>query len=104
MMLSSSFGRLGWLVAIACHSLLVSCHPSDPPHGKGSDIRPAVTLKQGIVVGRLLENGTFPEPIEGFMGIPYALPPINDRRLRPAEPVRKGHETIEAFNIGPRYV
>jgi carboxylesterase type B len=38
------------------------------------------------------------------MGIPYAIPPVGERRFRPAEPVAASNETIEAYYLGPRYV
>lgn len=68
----------------------------------GKDEHPSVTIRQATVVGKLLDDGKFPEPIEAFMGIPYALPPVNDRRFRPAEPVPAGNGTLEAFYMGPR--
>ena len=63
---------------------------------------PSVTIKQGTVVGRLVDDGTFPEPLEGFMGIPYALPPVDQRRFREAIPVPPGNLTQKAFYLGPR--
>ncbi|KAH8652351.1 Alpha/Beta hydrolase protein [Xylariales sp. PMI_506] len=67
-----------------------------------SDPNPSVTIRQGIIVGRLVDDGTFPEPLEGFMGIPYALPPVDELRFRPAVPVPDGNGTLEAFFLGPR--
>ena len=64
--------------------------------------RPVVTIRQGTVVGRMVDDGTFPEPLEGFMGIPYALPPVDNLRFRPAVPVPSGNETFKAFYLGPR--
>ncbi|WYZ43611.1 hypothetical protein EsH8_VII_000047 [Colletotrichum jinshuiense] len=66
------------------------------------DAHPTVTIKQGIVVGKLLDDGKIPAPVEGFLGIRYALPPINDLRFRPAVPVPEGNGTFEAFYMGPR--
>lgn len=68
------------------------------------EAQPSVTINQGTVVGRLIDDGKFPAPIEGFMGIPYALPPVNDLRFRPAVPVSSGNGTLEAFYMGPRSV
>jgi hypothetical protein len=68
----------------------------------GNNEHPSVTIRQATVVGRLIDDGKFPEPIEGFMGIPFALPPVNDRRFRPAEQVPSGNGTLEAFYMGPR--
>uniref|UniRef100_A0A8H7K407 Carboxylesterase type B domain-containing protein n=1 Tax=Bionectria ochroleuca TaxID=29856 RepID=A0A8H7K407_BIOOC len=63
---------------------------------------PSVRIKQGTIVGRMVDDGTFPQPLEGFMGIPYALPPVGDRRFRPAVPVPEGNGTYEAYFLGPR--
>ena len=64
---------------------------------------PSVTIRQGTIVGRMVDDGTFPESLEGFMGIPYALPPIDELRFRPAIPVPSGNGTYEAYFLGPRY-
>ena len=64
-------------------------------------VRPTVTLPQGKVVGIQL-NGTFPEPVDAFLGIPYALPPVGDLRFRPAVKVPKSTGTIiDASKYGP---
>lgn len=65
---------------------------------------PTVTIGQGTIVGREIDDGTYPAPLEAFMGIPYALPPVMERRFRPALPVPDGNGTLEAFYLGPRYV
>lgn len=64
----------------------------------------SVTINQGTILGRLVSDGTFPEPLEGFMGIPYALPPVGQLRFRHAVPVAAGNGTLEAFELGPRWV
>ncbi|EXK46500.1 triacylglycerol lipase [Fusarium oxysporum f. sp. melonis 26406] len=63
---------------------------------------PSVRIKQGNIIGKFVDDGTFPEPLEGFMGIPYALPPVGERRFRHAELVGESNETIEAYFLGPR--
>ncbi|TVY29653.1 Lipase [Lachnellula hyalina] len=64
--------------------------------------RPAVKIQQGTIIGRLVTDGTFPEPLEGFLGIPYAAPPVGDLRFRAAVPVTASNDTFEAFYLGPR--
>lgn len=66
--------------------------------------RPAVSLKQGTIIGRLVDDGTFPEPIEGFLGMPYALPPVGALRFRHAVPTPASNQTVKAFYLGPRSV
>ncbi|KAL4733331.1 Alpha/Beta hydrolase protein [Aspergillus similis] len=62
--------------------------------------RPSVTLPQGRVVGVQLED-KFPQPVDAFLGIPYARPPVGDLRFRPAERLPNSTETIDASNYGP---
>ncbi|GJC97868.1 extracellular lipase [Colletotrichum higginsianum] len=94
--------RLFAMIPVLLAALLVY-FPSARQHLFGShDAHPTVRIKQGIVVGKLLNDGKIPAPVEGFLGIPYALPPINDLRFRPAVPVPKGNGTLEAFYMGPR--
>ncbi|TQN64386.1 Lipase 1, partial [Colletotrichum shisoi] len=62
----------------------------------------SVTTNQGTVLGGPVTDGTFPEPAEGFMGIPYALPPVGQLGFRRAVPVPSGSDTLRAFELGPR--
>ena len=61
---------------------------------------PSVTLVQGRVVGTQLKD-TFPQPVDAFLGVPYALPPVGDRRFRPAFKVPSSSDTIYASKYGP---
>ncbi|CBX95723.1 similar to lipase [Plenodomus lingam JN3] len=60
---------------------------------------PTVKLAQGTVVGTTLVNGNLPD-IEAFRGIPYAIPPIGDRRFRAPIPVPPSDDTIDASKFG----
>ncbi|KAK2012004.1 carboxylesterase, partial [Colletotrichum eremochloae] len=62
----------------------------------------SVTINQGTILGRLVTDGTSPEPLEGFMGIPYAVPPVGQLRFRHAVPVPYSNDTLQAFELGPR--
>lgn len=65
--------------------------------------RPTVSLPQGKVIGISLPKETLrPQAVEAFLGIPYAKPPIDDRRFRPAEklPPSPGN-VIDASKYGP---
>jgi acetylcholinesterase len=67
-----------------------------------TDRSPRVTLRQGTVVGRVLQ-GEMGQPIDAFRGIPYALSPIGDRRFRAAVPVNSNLAgIISATDFGPR--
>jgi carboxylesterase type B len=59
-----------------------------------------VILPQGRVAGVQLED-TFPQPVDAFLGIPYALPPVGDLRFRPAVKVSKSTDIIDGSRYGP---
>lgn len=61
---------------------------------------PSVTLRQGHVIGTSREETT-PHPVDAFLGVPYALPPIGERRFKPAEKVNASTDTIDASKYGP---
>lgn len=64
-----------------------------------SAVAPIVVLPQGKVVGKVLDHH-YPEPIEGFMGLPYAQPPTGDRRFRRAVPLPPSSTTYKATHYG----
>ncbi|WP_439136142.1 carboxylesterase/lipase family protein [Pseudomaricurvus sp.] len=57
-----------------------------------------VTLKQGRISG-VVENGT-----ERFLGIPYAMPPVGERRWKVAAPIAPHQGILEANSFGPACV
>ncbi|KAL4783901.1 Alpha/Beta hydrolase protein [Aspergillus varians] len=61
--------------------------------------RPLVILPQGKVVGVQLED-KFPQPVDAFLGIPYARPPVGDLRFRPATKLPESTEIIDASKYG----
>ncbi|KAJ6505935.1 putative extracellular lipase [Mycena vulgaris] len=63
---------------------------------------PCVSIPQGTIVGSVLHVASATPAIEAFRGIPYALPPVGDRRFRPAFPVGASHSTIYARGFGAR--
>ncbi|KAH8880767.1 carboxylesterase [Thozetella sp. PMI_491] len=89
---------LGWLPDLRESAIAFVRGPGKPKY----DYTPSVAIRQGTIVGRLVTDGTFPEPLEGFMGIPYALPPVGQLRFRHAVPVPAGNDVLEAFQLGPR--
>ncbi|RAH70187.1 putative extracellular lipase [Aspergillus aculeatinus CBS 121060] len=63
--------------------------------------RPRVAISQGTVVGTTLTD-TLNHPVDAFRGIPYAVPPVGDRRFRRAVPVNASDELVDASRYGPR--
>ncbi|KAI9736296.1 MAG: hypothetical protein M1834_001182 [Cirrosporium novae-zelandiae] len=61
---------------------------------------PTVILPQGTLLGTVLAKD-FP-PVEAFLGIPYVLPPVGDRRFRHPVPVSPSNETIYATSFGSK--
>ncbi|CBN78501.1 conserved unknown protein [Ectocarpus siliculosus] len=58
--------------------------------------RVAVDTELGRVVGRVLRGG-----VRGFLGIPYALPPLEKLRFEPPVPLASwGSERLEALEFG----
>ncbi|KAI1848519.1 hypothetical protein JX265_013802 [Neoarthrinium moseri] len=63
--------------------------------------RPVVVLRQGTVKG-IKQDGGFPHPVEAFLGVPYAAPPVGDRRFRPPERVDSSNDVVDASKYGPK--
>jgi carboxylesterase type B len=57
----------------------------------------SVNIANGTVNG-ITDNAS---GIEKFLGIPFAEPPVGDRRLRQAAPLTQSFGTIEADEFGP---
>jgi carboxylesterase type B len=62
--------------------------------------QPKIALRQGTVVG-IEQVDVGKNPVQSFRGIPYALPPIGDRRFRRPVKVGASLDTIDATKYGP---
>lgn len=65
---------------------------------------PTVVLPQATVVGKLVDDGNFPNAVEVFLGIPYALPPVGNLRFANPVSIATSNHTLHAIEYGPRYV
>ena len=65
---------------------------------------PIVLLQQGTYQGVMMFRNDFNKAVEGFMGIPYAHPPLGGLRFARPRPVFKSNETFKASKYGPRSV
>ncbi|QSZ32840.1 hypothetical protein DSL72_002420 [Monilinia vaccinii-corymbosi] len=59
-----------------------------------------VTTSQGTFLGR--QSSRYPQILEEFLGIPYALPPTGDRRFRPPTPVNPSSATFDVTKPASR--
>ena len=71
------------------------------PSWLSSYAAPSVTLPQGRLIGTVVDDGSFPTPIEAFLGVPYALPPIDQLRFARPQPVRPSTQALDASRYGP---
>jgi hypothetical protein len=52
--------------------------------------RPSMVIKQGTIVSRMIDDGRFPKPLGGSIGIPYALPPCRSTQIPTGGPRTRG--------------
>ena len=85
--------RHGWLVVGLC---LIGATGATPQVAQDDGV---VTLDSGVI------RGTSSAPAENvrvFKGIPFAAPPVGDRRWRPPHPVASWGGERAADQFGPR--
>lgn len=63
--------------------------------------RPRAAVKQGTVVGVTLWD-TLKNPVDAFRGIPYALPPVGERRFRSPVAIERSDDVLDASQFGAR--
>jgi acetylcholinesterase len=63
---------------------------------------PSVRISQGLLRGTTLDDGTFPSPVEAFLGVPYAVPPVGDLRFTRPSPAPPSDAVLDASSYGPR--
>jgi acetylcholinesterase len=74
---------------------------SSSPDSVDMGNRPSITLRQGTFVGDEVKVG-FPQVMELFLGIPYALSPDGERRFALPVPVEDSDEVFDASSYGFR--
>lgn len=85
---------LGLAAGLALSVLLAACESASPPPEPAEDSRRE--LAQGDVVGFVGEYGS-----HVWKGLPYAAPPVDDRRWRPPQPPAGWDGTRRALSAGP---
>ncbi|XP_015196055.1 neuroligin-2a isoform X1 [Lepisosteus oculatus] len=74
---------LVWLLGLALRVALTSCHKGDT---SSTDKYPMVTTNYGKLRGIKKDlNNEILGPVEQYLGVPYATPPVGDRRFQPPE-------------------
>jgi len=89
-------GALGMLLALVL-ILFASCSAA-----LAESAPPRVTLASGVLVGKGLEQDGV--ALHSFQGVPYAAPPVGERRWRAPEPVEAWEGLREAQQFGPRCI
>ncbi|MCX7514912.1 carboxylesterase/lipase family protein [Frateuria hangzhouensis] len=83
---------LGALLALASPIALAAARSADAP--------PRVTVDQGMLEGKLAHvHGTV---LREFQGIPYAAPPLGERRWKPPQPAASWQGVRAATRFAPR--
>ncbi|PIK35735.1 putative neuroligin-4, Y-linked isoform X2 [Apostichopus japonicus] len=64
---------------------------------------PIVTISTGLVLGKRVSlRNDFLEQVDQYLGIPYAVPPIGDKRFRGTTyPVASWDDILNATTFGP---
>lgn len=70
--------------------------------GWSIETAPKAETAQGTYIGTLLENENHPVPVEAFLGIPYAQPPVGELRFARPVPVKPSNETFQATEYSLR--
>ncbi|PQE19121.1 Carboxylesterase type B protein [Rutstroemia sp. NJR-2017a BBW] len=65
-------------------------------------IQPTVTFSQGTFVGK--ETEKYPTALEEFLGIPYAVPPVNELRFHLPVAVNASRTLFDATKPSPRCI
>ena len=84
-----------WALCLALHLALSSCQRADLKH-------PIVTTGYGKIRGVRKElNNEILGPVEQYLGVPYATPPIGERRFQPPEAPGSWQEVRNATQFAP---
>src|SRR5438309_509136 len=81
-------------------SVLVALGPADQPgrQGAASTPTPEVRIDSGALRGLVQGAG---KDVHAYKGIPYAAPPVGDKRWKPPQPVRAWSGVRDCFTFGP---
>lgn len=62
-----------------------------------------ISIKQGVVKGLIVENQWHSgvKPVEQYLGLPYAAPPVGEMRFMPPGSAPQWHGVRKADSMGP---
>lgn len=66
------------------------------------ETRPTVTIRQGTLKGKLLSSTNHPVPIEAWLGVRYAKPPVGELRFARPVALPPSDEAFDALEWGYR--
>ncbi|GAB1743290.1 hypothetical protein NU219Hw_g9134t1 [Hortaea werneckii] len=66
------------------------------------DTRPTVTIQQGTLKGKVLSSTNYPVPIEAWLGVRYAKPPLGELRFARPVALPPSNEVFDAIEWGYR--
>ncbi|XP_041093386.1 neuroligin-2-like isoform X1 [Polyodon spathula] len=90
--------RVLWLLGLALSLALTSCQKSDGASSK----YPLVTTNYGKLRGVKKDlNNEILGPVEQYLGVPYATPPVGERRFQPPEAPGSWSEVRNATQFAP---
>lgn len=89
--------RLNWLLGAV--PVLAELSTSQSFNSLNGTNNPQVKLAQGLVVGTV-QDVDYPVPVEAFLGLRYAQPPVDDLRFRRLVPLPNSHDTVVAQEYG----
>ncbi|XP_048091914.1 neuroligin-2b isoform X3 [Alosa alosa] len=93
---------LVWLLGLALRLALSSCQRADLSAGPGGAKHPMVTTGYGKLRGVRKElNNEILGPVEQYLGVPYATPPVGERRFQPPEAPGSWQEVRNATQFAP---
>ena len=86
------------ILAVSLASLHIACVHSGRVHGSQIDLQTTIKIQAGSIAGLSLGKG---RDVKAYLGIPFAAPPVGDRRWKPPEEVEPWTGVRPCVAYGP---